>query len=304
MKQKRREFMEKTAVWGAGSLLSASFPYVDAGIKAQNGFDILFFATRWGWKGSLEEYCQAVKKEGYDGVEEWLPGDERQADELMEMLQKYELSFGALIGSSGSNPEEHIRSYEANIDRVMRLKPVYVNSHAGKDYFQLSDKKRLIEIAIAKTSEYGIPVYHETHRGKILFAAHECAELIRQFPELGLTLDISHWCNVAESLLQDQAEAVGLALGRTGHIHSRIGHEEGPQVSDPRAPEWKNACDAHFNWWDQVVTRKKKQGTRLTVLTEFGPPNYLWTQPFSREPLADQWQINVHMMDLFRKRYL
>jgi hypothetical protein len=137
----------------------------------------------------------------------------------------------------------------------------------------------------------------------MLFAAHIAKKIIENHPPLQLTLDISHWCNVHESLLQDQQEAVGLALAHTSHIHSRIGHAEGPQVPDPRAPEWDREVQAHFNWWDKVMERKKKAGGVMTVLTEFGPPNYMWTQPFTKEVLSDQWAINVHMMEVFRKRY-
>ena len=95
-----------------------------------------------------------------------------------------------------------------------------------------------------------------------------------------------------------------MALERTDHVHARIGHPEGPQVSDPRAPEWKEAVDAHFAWWDKIVEMKKQKNEMLTVLTEFGPPDYMPTQPYSRKPLADQWAINVHMKDLWRERYL
>jgi hypothetical protein len=109
---------------------------------------------------------------------------------------------------------------------------------------------------------------------------------------------------VHESLLKDQEEPVKCALSRVGHIHSRIGHEEGPQVNDPRAPEWEAAVKAHLAWWDVVVEQKVKSGETLTVLTEFGPPHYLPTVPFTNQPLADQWAINVHMMQLLRKRYL
>jgi hypothetical protein len=103
--------------------------------------------------------------------------------------------------------------------------------------------------------------------------------------------------------LHDQEETINLALERTEHIHARIGHPEGPQVNDPRAPEWEAAVKAHFAWWDKVVERKKKQGGRITFLTEFGPPDYMPTMPYTRKPLADQWAINVHMMQLLRKRY-
>jgi hypothetical protein len=104
-------------------------------------------------------------------------------------------------------------------------------------------------------------------------------------------------------MLDDQKETIALALSRTDHIHARIGHPEGPQVNDPRAPEWKFAVDAHFAWWDKVVEQKKKEGKRMTILTEFGPPDYMPTMAYTRQPLADQWQINKYMMETLRKRY-
>jgi hypothetical protein len=108
---------------------------------------------------------------------------------------------------------------------------------------------------------------------------------------------------VHESLLHNQKEAVEAALQRTGHIHARVGYEEGPQVAEPRAPEWKYAVDAHFAWWDKVVERKKKAGERITFLTEFGPPLYMQTLPYTLQPLSNQWEINVYMLNLLRKRY-
>jgi len=126
---------------------------------------------------------------------------------------------------------------------------------------------------------------------------------IDTIPDLRLTLDISHWCNVHESYLADQSETVQLALSRTDHIHARVGHPEGPQVNDPRAPEWKDAFQAHLNWWDHIVAQKKKDGKRLTILTEFGPADYMPTLPYTRQPLADQWEINAYMKDFLRKRY-
>jgi hypothetical protein len=108
---------------------------------------------------------------------------------------------------------------------------------------------------------------------------------------------------VSESLLADQQSTMDLALQRVDHVHARIGHAQGPQVHDPRAPEWAEAVEAHFAWWDKVVELKKAQGETLTVLTEFGPPNYMPTLPYTQQPIADQWAINVHMMHLLRKRY-
>ena len=76
-----------------------------------------------------------------------------------------------------------------------------------------------------------------------------------------------------------------------------------PQVNDPRAPEWSNAVEAHFAWWDKVVEQKRKEGKRMTILTEFGPADYMPTLPYTRQPVADQWAVNVYMMEVLRKRY-
>ena len=158
-------------------------------------------------------------------------------------------------------------------------------------------------MTLALHEQSHVPIYHETHRSRILFAAPVARTFMEKIPDLRLTLDISHWCNVHESLLEDQVDTVAMALNRTDHIHARVGHQEGPQVNDPRAPEWNAAVQAHYAWWDRVVEQKKKEGKRLTILTEFGPSNYLPTLPYTRQPVADQWEINNYMLNTLRKRY-
>ena len=182
-------------------------------------------------------------------------------------------------------------------------RPLYINCHSGRDYFTFDQNKTFIDHTIKLSEKTGIIICHETHRSRMLFAAPVGRQYIEKVPGLRITFDVSHWCNVSESLLQDQPETVQLTLPRVDHIHARIGHPEGPQVNDPRAPEWDAAVKAHFDWWDKIVEGKKKSGSRLTILTEFGPPDYMPTLPYTREPLADQWAINVHMMQLLRKRY-
>ena len=53
----------------------------------------------------------------------------------------------------------------------------------------------------------------------------------------------------------------------------RIGHQEGPRVNDPRAPEWDNAVKRILPGGIKLLNLKNK-GEVLTVLTEFGPPDY------------------------------
>ncbi|MDO5978391.1 sugar phosphate isomerase/epimerase family protein [Flavivirga spongiicola] len=303
MKQTRRQFITITGAASAGLLLTS----MDVPLKVvapKKGFALKIYATRWGFKGSMDAFCKEVKKEGYDGIEDWFPNNVADEEALYEALDKYNLRFGALTGSGGNGFEEHQKSYTKNLLKVISKKPDFINCHAGKDFFSFKENKQLIDFAIQQSKSSGVPIYQETHRGRILFAPHVCSRFLDAFSELKLTLDISHWCAVAESLLGDQKETVAKALKRTSHIHSRIGHEESAQVSEPRAPEWKNAVNAHYAWWDVVVNQKKEAGEVLTMTTEFGPANYMWTMPYTRQPLADQWAINVHMMHEWRKRYL
>lgn len=309
MKQNRRNFLQLTGTAATGALLSSLESFATQPqpmVKANAGYELKILATNWGFEGTMDAFCARVKKEGYDGIENWWPGTEAEQTEMFEAVKKYGLDLAIIWGTDESNFAEHLANFKKTTAAFARQKtqrPVYINLHSGRDYFSFDDNKKLVEYSIALSKETGIPIYHETHRGRMMFAAHITNEFIKKYPELKLTLDISHWCNVHESLLHDQAATVEAALQQTEHIHARVGYQEGPQVADPRAPEWKYAVDAHFAWWDKVVERKKKAGERITFLTEFGPPLYMQTLPYTLQPLSNQWEINVYMMKLLRQRY-
>ena len=90
-----------------------------------------------------------------------------------------------------------------------------------------------------------------------------------------ITLDVSHWVNVAESFLDDQPDAMELAIQRTEHIHARVGYPEGPQVSDPAAPEWNEALQHHLNWWDKIIERKRSETNSRVSINQFKCQNLL-----------------------------
>ncbi len=311
MRQDRRKFIKISAAGSAALLLSSldslALPNRPASSVLNRNYDLKILATSWGFQGTMDAFCAKAKMEGYDGIELWWPTDNKKVqDEIFTALKAHDLEIGFLCGGSQSNPQEHLEFYKRMIDSAAKQtirRPLYINNHSGKDYFSFEDNKKFIEHTQALAKETGILICHETHRGRMLFAAHITRNFLERYPDLRLTLDISHWCNVHESLLADQKEKVEMALERTDHIHARIGHPEGPQVNDFRAPEWELVVKQHFEWWDKIVERKKRNGERMTILTEFGPPDYMPTMPYTRQALSDQWAINVHMMHLLRKRY-
>lgn len=298
----RRNFITNTL---ASTAALATSTDVLAQKSNKTNLEVLVLATNWGFEGSNDDLCKKVKGLGYDGIEVWWPGE--SYSDLIKALQKYELQVGFLCGGSDSNFEKHAAQFKKAVTEAAASsvqKPLYINCHSGRDYFEPAQNSKLIDFAIEKSEQSGVGIYHETHRSRMCFAAHVTKAFLEKHPKMKLTLDISHWTNVHESLLDDQPEAVNLALQRTEHIHARIGHQEGPQVNDPRAPEWKAALDKHLGWWDQVIKNKEKSGSkRITFLTEFGPPTYLPTLPYTMQPVADQWDINVHMLNLIKNRY-
>ena len=267
------------------------------------GYGLQVLATNWGFAGNWSTFAAKAAADGYDGVEAWAPGDPESRKEFLAAMNAHGLRYGLLIGGNDRDPAKHLDQFQKALEIALSMKPLYINCHSGKDWFSIEDNLKIIETSYRIAAGSEITVCHETHRGRMLYSSTVTREFIKRSPDLKITADLSHWCVVHESLLEDQPETVSLALSRAEHIHARIGHSEGPQVNDPRAPEWEKALAAHLSWWDNIVARKKKEGNVMTVLTEFGPADYMPTTPYTRQPLADQWGINVHMKDLLRKRY-
>ena len=268
-----------------------------------------FFCPRWGSETlSWEAFFDRVRAAGYDGVEYGISRD--TTDATLDIVWDLAAQKGLLLIAQHYDTYEpdfdrHYMLYSAWLEKMTVWKPVKIDSQTGKDYFSFDQNRALIEEASRFTSRTGIPVCHETHRNKFAFAAHITSEYLYRMPDLTITLDVSHWVCVAESWLDDQSMALDLAIARTEHIHARVGYPEGPQVTDPRLPEWKAALETHLGWWDRIVARKREEETTapLTITPEFGPFPYMVALPVTQIPIANQWDINVFMMKLLRERY-
>jgi hypothetical protein len=270
--------------------------------------EILFFCPRWGSENlSWDDFFSQVKASGFDGVEMGFPFtlSKQEKEAIVNGLKKYNLQ---VIGQHWQTIENDFSIHQAvfkdHLYSLASLKPIFINSQTGKDYYTIDQNLLLIEMANQIAKETGVEILHETHRGKWSFAAHITQQYLQRAPHIKITLDISHWCNVAESLLEDQEDAVNTAIQNTYHLHARVGYQEGPQVIDPRAPENEIILSKHLEWWDSLVVLKKEQQTKIfTITPEYGAPPYQQVMPFSKELISSQWDINCWMKDLLKNRY-
>lgn len=268
--------------------------------------NIKVLSPLWGHEHiPLKSFLQKVKDAGYDGVDTWLPDSPSDKKLLFDFIQQNELHLVCHQHEAwGTTFKEFKDSYQKNLEGCAVPGPLLINSHTGKDYFTLEQNLELVDIAQEFSAKTGVVVVHETHRGRIGYSPQQIAGIFERRKDFLITADLSHWTCVTESMLDNFTEIVETAIHRTRYIHARVGYEQGPQVPDPRAPEWQYALEKFLGWWDRIVAINRALNTPiLPITTEFGPPPYMPIVPFTRRPVADQFGINCFMKDLVRKRY-
>ena len=266
--------------------------------------EIKYVRSMWGMElPTLAANLGMIKEGGFDGVEMAAPSDTTQRQELRSLLDSLGLELIVQQKTYGTSPQEHAQSFEEQYRRAVELKPLLVNSHTGRDTYTTAENLVVFSKAKELEQAVGVQVVHEVHRGRATFSTMATMALLDAMPDLKLAADFSHWCCVHESLLQDQKAQVGRAIERSYYVHARVGHAEGPQVTDPRAPEWQETVEAHIQWWQKIVDHHKRLGTRiLTICPEFGPPGYMVTLPYTRQPIVNLWEIICYMRDLLKER--
>jgi len=137
-------------------------------------------------------------------------------------------------------------------------------------------------------------ISHETHRGRCLYHPMITLHLIRQFPELKLTLDMSHWAVVTERLTEggwfnaaagsdEEEQCWNEVVSRVEHIHARIGSAQHAQTGTEATPQereifqgvwckvWRTKLNQHNTLQD---TKEAREGW-FSSTPEYGPPPYL-----------------------------
>jgi sugar phosphate isomerase/epimerase len=284
---------------------------------------VRFIKTLWGVtkeKGNIPSgyaaLFQRIKAEGFDGIE--TPISVIEDKKLFaEALKSSGLVYIAMINTCifppdpiSSKPEDHLASFKRLVKEAKELNPLFINSHSGRDSWSFQVAQDFFSRVLPIEKEEGIEIYHETHRGRILYNPWVTRDLCKVFPSLKLTADLSHWCVVAERVFDpkgglddDWEEVLEIVSERTHHIHARVGYAQGPQVPDPSAPEYRTALTAHECWWDHIITKQSALGKKeITVEPEHGTDGYQHRLPFTNVEVADLWVVNNWIKDNEKER--
>lgn len=264
-----------------------------------------FFVSCWGNEVDMTGALALAKSWQADGIEGPLPADEANQEALLHRDVPWITEIatgGGYVPRPHLTPQLHLDDLRRSIEAALPFKPIMINTLAGSDAWSFADKVKFFADALSLEQEFGIPIAFETHRSRPTFHPWVTRDLLLELPDLHLTCDFSHWCAVTERLVMDEeAELLDLIASRARHIHARVGYDQGPQVPDPRAPEYADAVAAHVRWWQHILKTQAAMGhTSFTFTPEFGPDGYLQSEPFTRKPAADLREVNHWMLRYLR----
>lgn len=248
---------------------------------------------------------------GFDGIESPAPVDDHGYRQIMDMREKTGLLWNAEICSGGGyvpqrdlSVDEHLTHLRSAFAYLGALEPERINCIAGLDAWSPEVVIDFYRRALDLADSHSLNVLFETHRSRPMFTPWGTEWLLTTLPELEITADISHWCVVSERLMDTELDIIRAIAPKVGHIHARVGYDQGPQVPHPGAPEYAEALGSHERCWTLFwEAQRGNGGTTITMTPEFGIDGYLHHLPFTDVPVADLWSVNQWMANRLRTQF-
>lgn len=269
------------------------------------------FRTTWGLVGpsmpwmNLSKFIEDAARADFQGVEFPLahlafehPDEAEAISRVLAKLEETELQLIALIATRPENWGDeagHLEDFKRQVSLAQRLGAQKAAVHCGADSFDHATSVRFLRDVHLLAADHGVLPCIETHRGRPLFNPWSTAALLDALPDMRLTSDLSHWHVVVDRDPIDIMDLFDEASRRASHVHARIGHEKGPQVPHPGDQFWKDHVALYKRWWTISKESMDARGETFTIASEFGPPPYMNTRPFSHEPDCDLVQLNSWM---------
>jgi hypothetical protein len=268
---------------------------------------LLVFQSLWGMQclrgraeTSLEAKLDAIADAGFDGVTEHF--HERAAVErLVPLLRERGLDVEGQVFPT--SVEELAPALE--LAREFGVHHLTVQADVRPRAY--ADSLRLLEGWMRLADEAGVPVYFETHRGRLTNDLLQMLDLLRDLPALRLTADLSHYVVAREFPFPVPAEMqaqVGELLRRAWAIHGRVASPGQVQVEISFA-QHRPLLEQFVAWWQALMRDWRGRAgpdDSLAFTCELGPRPYAISGP-DGEDLSDRWQEALQLKDIARQAW-
>lgn len=247
-----------------------------------------------GREWTVERKFEELAKAGFTGLLGRLP-DEREAERWRRLLDEYRFSFGVHAIPFPGRADELLPILRAakqfGVSYVnVQVKGVYASETAALE--------RLTDIVHAAKEE-GVPLFVETHRGRITQDLLRTIRYVRELPELRLTADLSHYvvAGAMEGYCEETENLFDELLQRTFSIHARISN--GHQVQVDVREAGTEPMQEHFErWWTKAMDYwlwHAGPGDAFPFVCELGPPCY------ALSGTNDRYEQSLLLKDLGRR---
>jgi sugar phosphate isomerase/epimerase len=169
----------------------------------------------------------------------------------------------------------------------------------------LAEALTLIDSLEAVAATAPMPVFYETHRGRLTNDLYFTGRILDARPGLKLTGDLSHYVTTHEMALPvdpDIERRMSQVIGACQAFHARVAGPHQVQIGLDAAQN-RGWLDTFTRWWADGVFRWRARAgpdDTLAVMCELGPPPYAMTNADGRE-FSDRWQDALALKEMFRE---
>ena len=264
---------------------------------------------------------QTVAAELFDGVEGPIPEAAAGRRELGRLLDDHGLGFiaecatGLARGGEPPSPDwwvplpektvdDHLDDLKRCVEHCGEMGARFITTMSGYDAWPWMRNVEFYGKVMDLQRSSGVTIAVENHRCRSTYNPWVMRDLLRAFPEMRMTCDFSHWCVVAERVIDTEVEIIELCASRAEHCQCRVGDAQRAQVADPRAPECERAVRSHESWWDRIWDAHAASGRAATTMTpEWGHQGYTPRLPYTAQPVVDLWEVTTSFGRRQRARY-
>lgn len=249
---------------------------------------------------SLEENVARIKAAGFDGF-----GTMWEDDATAARASDLAAREGLIL--EGLCIPQNLAGIKTALERSARFPLHHLNLQVRILPRTVDEASRLIDSIQKLLEQASIPVYLETHRGRLTNDLLFTLELLDRHPDLKLLADLSHYVVAREMELpidETTNRQISAILDHAWAFHGRVAGSG--QVQLPLGFEQHRAWVDQFTaWWASGFanwSRRASADAEVTFVCELGPQPYAIAGADGRD-LTDRWTESLLLRDLARKAW-